>query len=1379
MTSLRMLAHNNPQVSTTSELATRPYSEHRQGTGQLAQQPLAQQPHPRQERAKRKISHREPKRTTADPQLPRAHVDHLATPTGLSHQSRRVDSQEPMTADPRTQLNGAFLQRPPSFEPFGVHRQELLSRAGSSAETGSHARVTDNTSSIGHDIGRGHNGNDTSDSHQFQHNPGRPARTDYRSKRNLAGAGVPNKGENLDGRSTAQDASRTSLFGQDTAEQHRDIHSNLHLQHSTGQPMTIRDILDSQELRNQLTELHRSLNSNPDPHLPRYISSAQAQSRPSNQPTTQYPRSSSSVAQADRPGPRRGLRDESVANDLTMDTSLLESRFRARLDADIQVLEAPQEHQHTTENGRATASSNIHESDYRKLLPTERQRRELYHSSYSPSEYSPAEENEEEEVDDDEDDEEEQNTVELKPSSLPSITQTPPLPQPQQQGPSNLRDSLTHHRTEPSERRNNGRLGPGYESDEISFEREIARARAKRELGASQNNGSGRPDGTRAPVSKLDHGRDLALEDLASPVRYDFEDTQEHRHPLGLREQPARTIAQGHPRRADAGYPIMTADEELARLNMFTKAEDRFMELAGSLGEGQAVSSVLDTLKGMIRQAKTEKRLHMAAAKMHKKNLKQAERELRRMRKANEKLSRKYTAALTRGSGSRHGKDKSPDLENATFRPRRGLSLEEQEQERKNAAIQREKDRADREVKALQEQLDALKVQKEAVQKRERLRAEEEEADLLFLIESDGGEEDDEDDEDEDEDDSESDSDSEEEDSYRIQDGSVASGRSDRDTPLFDARARRNSSAKKRSSSKGASVAKGKEVQRNRTGVDTHRARDRSRPVAAQSKSSRSKSAHPNTRHLVDKVEEVHIHHHVYYGDADMDEMPSTRPRTINGAQPRFHHSVSRLDDRVGGHDEAHRLNIGSGHRTNDAGFNSYRHGSSHQGLLEKSMLSRSFPGQRMYASQRFEAPAEEVSLSRSQQRRHQPGPHAVNWEEQQGLGNPIPAPKDAEAYPLYRTGPNVNSTAQGSGRMVTRVHHGFGVRGAGAHEITIPLKNQKKISIDLNRVRSLLKTRDPRLCIVCRNGGGGRDHATHYRDDHQQQPSQRPSIKIDGKPVLVRHKSSAAARSTIQPSSSSRADGPNSGKVNSAYRDAMSDSESSVLSASDSEARRTARDDSRGRGVGGSSYPTRRRSQSQPPQTTETDIGDNNEEEDNHPPEWKLHVTLCKLDKEVQHLRKSHLDLSRKLERLGSSSSLAVPTTTAADETEEKLDVSQETLDRKRQQRSQLRQQLQRVVDSLEEKAEEILRLQHCLLEQQERQQESHEQTESVDVSDSSRLKRRGTRKPTTVEDVQDQDDFDSSQKETESERWLSSGKGPKFPERYKHRPVHGSRES
>jgi hypothetical protein len=425
----------------------------------------------------------------------------------------------------------------------------------------------------------------------------------------------------------------------------------------------------------------------------------------------------------------------------------------------------------------------------------------------------------------------------------------------------------------------------------------------------------------------------------------------------------------------------------------------------------------------------------MSTVKTLKKDLKEAQRELRRTRKANEKLSKTKPPVMSHRNGSKHDKDPSQDLEIAAHRSRRNQGLEEKEQERKNAAIQREKDRAEQDVRALQKQLDALEKQKEVMQKRERLRAEEE-ADLLFLIDSDSDDEEEE--EEVSESDSESESDSGDDDSFLVQSESAVGERSDRETPPVDGRIRRGSKGKRRSPSKGTTAAKGKKVQRHRTEIDTRRGRDRT-GTAARIADSRSKSAHPDTRHAVDNVEEVHIHHHVYYGDADMEDMPNPRSRIT---QPRLHHSASKLDDRFASHEDAHRQNIGSGHLINEAGFNSYRHGSKF--ATSKSMLSRSFPGQRTYASQPFEAPPEELSLLQPHPRSHQTTPHAVNWEGQHSTGSPVSAHKDGEAYPLYRSGPGGPqgiSTTRGSARMVTRVQHGFSLRSAGTHELTVPLK--------------------------------------------------------------------------------------------------------------------------------------------------------------------------------------------------------------------------------------------------------------------------------------------------------------------------------------------------
>jgi len=80
-------------------------------------------------------------------------------------------------------------------------------------------------------------------------------------------------------------------------------------------------------------------------------------------------------------------------------------------------------------------------------------------------------------------------------------------------------------------------------------------------------------------VRKLDHGRGLALEDLASPTHYGFEAEE-----AGTAQRGGGGAIDGSTRNH---FPLLAAATDLARMNIVTEPEDRFMELAGSLGEGQ------------------------------------------------------------------------------------------------------------------------------------------------------------------------------------------------------------------------------------------------------------------------------------------------------------------------------------------------------------------------------------------------------------------------------------------------------------------------------------------------------------------------------------------------------------------------------------------------------------------------------------------------------------------------------------------------------------------------------------------------------------------------------------------------------------------------
>ncbi|KAF9080320.1 hypothetical protein BGX27_005530 [Mortierella sp. AM989] len=191
-------------------------------------------------------------------------------------------------------------------------------------------------------------------------------------------------------------------------------------------------------------------------------------------------------------------------------------------------------------------------------------------------------------------------------------------------------------------------------------------------------------------------------------------------------------------------------------MDVFTKHEDRFITLAGSLGEGQAVASVLGTLKAMIRQLKSEKKAVMKSNRALQKGVQKSQKELERMRRANEKLSRTKNKQASHNLEPRNGKGRASDSANPEVR----------EQESKRAGIQREMDKGEKSMEVLQRQIDALENQRVQMQKRERDRAVEE-ADLLYLMDSNNEDEDDEDEDDTS--DTESESESEEESERDIQ----------------------------------------------------------------------------------------------------------------------------------------------------------------------------------------------------------------------------------------------------------------------------------------------------------------------------------------------------------------------------------------------------------------------------------------------------------------------------------------------------------------------------------------------------------------------------------------------------------------------------------
>ncbi|KAG0366002.1 hypothetical protein BGZ54_005953 [Gamsiella multidivaricata] len=1110
--------------------------------------------------------------------------------------------------------------------------------------------------------------------------------------------------------------------------------------------LTIRDILDSQELRNQISELRRSQNSNPDRHQQhqyqqeedsgeRGVSTGGQYRRPQG-----YRRSSSSALsqfsdKLYRTRKEKPMTDGARANatrraSAGMDSSANshhnrpthERESRADLNADIQAsdYQRTDPSQRTLFSGPSrfagkTTTADTKESPdaYRTMQQSERRRPDLYHSSYSPSDFTQSGEQDDE---DEEEGEQDQDTVEWTQSIVPpsnsNAPRTPPLPAQQQQqdphGQSPMQANPTGTRnvalqpqpsSQPHSQPKSGKVrddvldDPGYDSGEISFEREVAIARAKRELGASADRRSAA--GTEPGVSSAVLGAN-----------------------------------------GSSMPPVAMATEDLAQLDIVTRAEDRFMELAGSLGEGQgpinnilhfyvsvavvAVASVLGTLKAMIRQLKTEKKTFMRANKKLQKDLEKKHKELERTRKTNEKLSRPKDTPSSRHQ--HHHIESKAGKEHLTGSPNIPLDEREREQESKKAGIQREKDQVEKNLETLQKRIDALEVQRAEMQKRERKRVEEE-ADLLFLLDS-GDDEEDEDEEDtESETESESASESEEDGQVDVAEQYATAAYRTHTKP---ARAQRSSSARRRPSANAASSS----PSRARSGRKHWAAHDEANGLHSSGggpsksslrKGSRSKSATSETRRLVEKLEEVHIHHHHHYGPEGRGLPPLSEQSKPTPGGRRLPLSV---DEEYGIPSDVHRLNIGTA-------FRSQRRGSYGQEQLvfpasaSRGALSRSLPGQGLVNRHSSSAV---VGVQSSKK----PQPHRQHIEPRTRMVGGFDgdqAPRSERADELAQLSDDGGSYQP----FRIRAHGSTSVRARGdiksggnrarelAAALTNPALRQKKISIDLQRIMSLLKAHDPKRCTVCCNGGDARDHEGHYHQQdlfrkprHQQTRHQDSSPNIDSMPVKGRQKDLKPIAALVS-----------TGSRRAAASQENIDSGSSLSSFPDDEdPRNSARISPEAR----KDQPLSHRKEREREQEKSSLVRKNlsllgRSKNEDRSPEQKLHIVLGQLDEEVQHLRRSYFELSKDLETLGHSSGAADTDGGSAggggDGSKKprtgKRSATEGVLKEQLRQKKLIRQQLQEVVDSLAEKADMIMTIQERHLHQ--RQMDEREQ----------RRKRRG----------------------------------------------------
>ncbi|KAF9959150.1 hypothetical protein BGZ70_008949 [Mortierella alpina] len=968
-----------------------------------------------------------------------------------------------------------------------------------------------------------------------------------------------------------------------------------------------------------------------------------------------------------------------------MDESLLEEKFRKRLDAAIPITETSKAGPSSTtmavglsaKESRTTTVTNPIDSEVvdKQKVATRKLRQDLYHSSYSPTEFSDVEDQDDNEDDnEDEDEDEGQDTVELKRHDINDKDNDQSQPPPPQTQSTSLQtqvreglwesNTLAHRHRVPSnpiqikESRDNN---PRRDSGDISFEREVALARAKRELRASLNRTGGQrpsdqanPDGipsdvnhSNAPsspvlsVSRLDRGRDLALEDLVSPTRFIFgsrHSSQQHQYdptaPAGF--SSAAPAASGHNWQSAPTFPLLSTAEDLAQLDIATGAEERFLEMAGAFGEGQAVASIFGTLKGMIRQVKTEKKLLEKANQKLQKELRKTRRDLERSRKANEKMQKVDHATQS----SSHTK------------PGRG----DKDREAESISAQQEKDKIARNMVAFQKRIDALERQRAELQVREQLRAKEE-ANLMLLIDSD---DDSQQGEGAVESESESGSESVESAGDHAKDDKmprqIQSVCSDSEHSIMQRpHGQRGLGASRRPSAKAPVASSSRAASSKFKEEQEYSGTSGSRTKSGRKKA-RSKSAHHlELRQFVDKVEEVvHIHHHVYYGDDDQHDDPSpiSRSRSVDASrrsaaaplrnvthseygepsegQYYFRPRTGRdIDDQprhqpLGQNAVPQRVSEPS-HTSYDGDTHSFRN----RGLHHSPMTAVQQNGAPVQPFQRSQFPYNDLARPEPEQ---------------------LPIPPRSRVVTIVDGG-------EENARYGTTASRAFTVsQGVAFHELGIPLSFQRRST-----------------AVPVSPEGSESSSCTESNSDAYDTPD-----VDDGEsqelPYPIRQRSSAATTTTAQkPGPAKNADSSGSS-------------------------------------------------------------------------EQKLHVVLRELEEEVRHLRKSYFELHHDLETIGQKSvgdfavdskgkgrSLngGVSSTTAVTGP---LAVETAAAEQRRQQKKLIREQLLKVVDSLGEKTDEIMRLQ----EQQEQrlQNKSNNSKKTLRSVQCLRTSTSGTRNDTRRSD-------------------------------------------
>ncbi|KAF9363295.1 hypothetical protein BGX34_004430 [Mortierella sp. NVP85] len=845
---------------------------------------------------------------------------------------------------------------------------------------------------------------------------------------------------------------------------------------SNGEPVTLRDLINNPELR--VEAFRRSLSSQKSDQQQNNSLNMEPLEHGRAPSSTTYYSSNRLLQTRERPmlnGMPTGTRVSSTATTNALDRRPIhKSNTRTDMDIDGQPSGSQRTNvptlpsfsfQPSTRGGVNHTNTKGKQSDYRTMMPTERQRTDLYHSSYSPSEFSRDDDGEEE--DDQDEGEHDQDTVELtKPISLSGKATTQNVTQPHQaqgQPSTHLQEKGTGDTQVQTQLRPQSKLQPQpqpqshlqprphphsdnpSDSRDESFEARVAECRARRKgeaLGEMQTtaytagsvvvpevvlprNPSPRPT---APVNRLDRGTSLAVEDLASPTHFNF-GTQQPRHhqeqrltqqPQGSRQPDSSPL---HEQRLTADFPTLSTADLPVQQNNLTEHEKLFIELSEGLGEGQTVKLVFGTHKAMIRQLKRENRkLAKKCQQLEKKHEKQRK-QLEKTKKANERPTQ------LRDAPTRQDADNAPSSSQQAAETR----AEHELASHRIAVQQRELDEINRQRNVWKRLIAEAKKQAE-------------ESDPLHMLDSDS-------DEDEDEVDEDTDSESESDEVDQGSNAEDSEGRNHQPSP-----AKRDLIVKPSSSSKLTLGTSSKARQKSRATEDqgwhSHS------PSRGRSKSSRETITHtktisPDVHRIVEKLGEIHIHnHHHHYGGDIKSSTPS--PASLSRLAFEDPRMLNRDDAPLEISSDMQRLSLGSGLKPT-------QRGPTDQDLLtvpassSRGALNRSPPSMGPLSADRHMG----SPLTEPQNHHTTSQSHTQSTEHRSRNTNETEADQNQESqdYQPFR----IRVSGSSSGR--SRGHVKF--EGSPVQESTAsttnPVLRHRKFSIDLHRIKAMCKNHDPR----------------------------------------------------------------------------------------------------------------------------------------------------------------------------------------------------------------------------------------------------------------------------------------------------------------------------